>query len=321
MTALGSGPGLRAERIGDVAVAARDARQRWNVQAVAVTLGSAGALLIDGDGPPLVVPASPAGSGDTCGAGDRLVSATAGRLHHGALLSEALVDAVAEAGRFVAAGGARGFGRAAAARGALDLRQDGFGRAAAARGALDLRQDGPAPEGPEVAEGAVTPGVVGLAQARWGAERVRAGGGTVVVAGGCFDLLHAGHVALLQAARQLGDYLVVALNSDASVRRLKGPGRPVVPQADRAALLAAVRCVDAVVIFEEDGPEAVLEALRPHLFAKGGDYSARPLPESFILARWGGHAVVLPYLSGRSTTRVVEALGGPARAGDERGWP
>jgi D-beta-D-heptose 7-phosphate kinase / D-beta-D-heptose 1-phosphate adenosyltransferase len=137
------------------------------------------------------------------------------------------------------------------------------------------------------------------------ADRVRAGGGTVVATGGCFDLLHAGHVSLLSAARRLGDCLVVCLNSDDSVRRLKGPDRPVVGQDDRAALLRALSCVDATVVFSEDDPGPVLERIRPHLWVKGGDYAATDLPEQAVLSRWGGQAVVLPYLQGRSSTDLV----------------
>ena len=142
------------------------------------------------------------------------------------------------------------------------------------------------------------------------AAAVRAAGGTVVAAGGCFDILHAGHVALLQAARAQGDCLIVCLNSDASVRRLKGPRRPVQPEADRAAVLTALECVDAVAVFEEDTPEAVLRRLRPDVFAKGGDYEGAPLPEAAVVADWGGQAVLLPLLEGRSTSNVLkEAVG------------
>jgi rfaE bifunctional protein nucleotidyltransferase chain/domain len=139
-------------------------------------------------------------------------------------------------------------------------------------------------------------------------ERVRAEGGVVVATGGCFDLLHAGHVQTLQAARALGDCLVVCLNSDASVRRLKGADRPLVSQQDRASLLAALSCVDAVTIFDEDTPERVLEELRPDIWAKGGDYADSELPEAAVLERWGGRAVVLPFLDGRSTTKLIEQV-------------
>ena len=103
----------------------------------------------------------------------------------------------------------------------------------------------------------------------------------------------------------LGDCLIVCLNSDASVRRLKGPGRPRAPVADRTAVLLALECVDAVAVFEEDTPVEVLERLRPHVFVKGGDYAGADLPESRVLAGWGGQAVVVPYLEGRSTTQLL----------------
>lgn len=140
------------------------------------------------------------------------------------------------------------------------------------------------------------------------ARRVRATGGTVVTTSGCFDLLHAGHVSSLQAARALGDCLIVCLNSDASVRRLKGPGRPLTAVEDRAAVLRSLGCVDAVVVFDGDTPEAVLERLRPHLFAKGGDYAIGELPEARLVRRWGGQAVILPYMDGRSTTHIMKEV-------------
>jgi rfaE bifunctional protein nucleotidyltransferase chain/domain/rfaE bifunctional protein kinase chain/domain len=142
------------------------------------------------------------------------------------------------------------------------------------------------------------------------AQEVRDRGGTVVATGGCFDLLHAGHVETLRAARSLGDFLVVCLNSDASVTRLKGPGRPLVPEADRARVLGALDCVGGVVIFDQDTPTQVLRRLRPHVWAKGGDYDGRSLPEAAALSQWGGQAVVLPYLDGRSTSALVSAANG-----------
>lgn len=129
---------------------------------------------------------------------------------------------------------------------------------------------------------------------------------TIVATGGCFDLLHAGHVATLQAARRLGDRLIVCLNSDDSVRRLKGEDRPVVPERDRARLLAALDCVDDVVVFDEDTPMHVLAGLRPDIWVKGGDYSEDDLPESDLLATWGGRTVVVPFHDGHSTTSLIE---------------
>ncbi|MGI8331174.1 D-glycero-beta-D-manno-heptose 1-phosphate adenylyltransferase [Actinomadura scrupuli] len=137
-------------------------------------------------------------------------------------------------------------------------------------------------------------------------RRTRELGGTVVATGGCFDLLHAGHISLLRQARALGDCLVVCLNSDSSVRELKGPGRPVVGEQDRARVLAALDCVDAVLIFEERTPVEVLERVRPNLWVKGGDYARTDLVESQAVRRHGGEIVLLPYLEGRSTSRLVE---------------
>ncbi|NEC68930.1 D-glycero-beta-D-manno-heptose 1-phosphate adenylyltransferase, partial [Streptomyces sp. SID9727] len=141
-------------------------------------------------------------------------------------------------------------------------------------------------------------------------RRVRERGGTVVAAGGCFDLLHAGHVQLLQAARRAGDCLVVCVNSDASVRRRKGGGRPVVPAEDRVRVLLALDCVDAVAVFDEDTPERLLDDLRPDIWAKGGDYALTDLPETALVESWGGQVVLLPYLDGRSSTRLAERAAG-----------
>jgi rfaE bifunctional protein nucleotidyltransferase chain/domain/rfaE bifunctional protein kinase chain/domain len=132
--------------------------------------------------------------------------------------------------------------------------------------------------------------------------------GTVVATGGCFDLLHAGHVRTLTSARALGDCLVVCLNSDASVRRLKGDARPIIGHDERAELLLALECVDAVVVFDEDTPDAALRTLRPDVWVKGGDYDADALPEARTLAEWGAQAVTVPFLPGHSTTRLADAL-------------
>ena len=137
-------------------------------------------------------------------------------------------------------------------------------------------------------------------------DRIRRQGGVIVATGGCFDLLHAGHVATLRAARQLGDHLVVCLNSDDSVRRLKGPSRPLVPAHDRARVLSALEPVDEVVVFDEDTPVEVLRRIRPAIWAKGGDYAGSEVPEAAVLGEWGGQAVALPYLEGRSTTALVD---------------
>jgi rfaE bifunctional protein nucleotidyltransferase chain/domain len=137
------------------------------------------------------------------------------------------------------------------------------------------------------------------------ADRLAGPGEVVVATGGCFDLLHAGHVRMLEAARALGDRLVVLLNSDDSVRRLKGPGRPLVAEDDRAAVLRALSCVDDVVVFPEDTPERALGRLRPHVWVKGGDYRPEELPEASVVERHGGRVAIVPYVEGRSTTRLI----------------
>jgi rfaE bifunctional protein nucleotidyltransferase chain/domain len=139
------------------------------------------------------------------------------------------------------------------------------------------------------------------------AAAVRRAGGLVIAAGGCFDVLHTGHVRLLEEARQLGDYLVVCLNGDDSVRRLKGPGRPLNLAEDRATVLRSLASVDAVIVFDEDTPCRVLRTLRPHLFVKGTDYQGVDLEEREVLAEWGGQVVLLPVVGGRSTTRLISA--------------
>ncbi len=140
------------------------------------------------------------------------------------------------------------------------------------------------------------------------AESIRRAGGRVVAAGGCFDLLHAGHVELLERARALGDCLIVCLNSNESIRRLKGTGRPIVDQADRQRILEALHCVDAVAVFDEPTPIALLEQLRPHVFAKGADYAAADLPERPVMAQWGGTVAILPLAGARSTSNIIQLV-------------
>lgn len=259
--------------------------ERWPADGIAVTLGHRGALLAQGGPAPLLVPARPVPAADTCGAGDRFAAAAAVALAQGALPSEAVTTATGAAAGFLAAGGVGGLrpGSGPAAEPADDFPEG----AGAAFSAGDMR-------------GGAGPGEpVALARA------TRAAGGTVVAAGGCFDLLHTGHVSLLQSARSLGDCLIVCLNSDESVRRRKGAGRPVNPAADRAAVLRALDCVDAVLVFAEDTPEAALRRLRPDLWVKGGDYHGQQLPEAALLGTWGGQAVTVPYLAGRSSSRLL----------------
>ena len=136
----------------------------------------------------------------------------------------------------------------------------------------------------------------------------RADGHKIVFTNGCFDVLHAGHIALLQRAAKLGDKLVVGLNSDASVKRLKGQSRPIHDQNQRAEVLMALRFVDAVTIFEADTPIETIRALRPDVHVKGGDYDAETLPETPVVRAGGGEVVIVPLVEGLSTTRALEKM-------------
>ena len=130
----------------------------------------------------------------------------------------------------------------------------------------------------------------------------------VVFTNGCFDILHAGHVRYLIAAKALGDVLIVGLNSDESVRKLKGEGRPVNPAADRAEVLAGLRAVDHVIVFGEATAEELVRQLKPDIYVKGGDYSLDSLPEAKIVAGYGGRTILVPMVEGRSTSNVILRL-------------
>jgi rfaE bifunctional protein nucleotidyltransferase chain/domain len=147
--------------------------------------------------------------------------------------------------------------------------------------------------------------LAGITDAFEVADRVRRAGGRLVATGGCFDLLHRGHISLLNQARALGDALVVCLNSDASVRRAKGAGRPLVPQEDRAKVLNALAAVDGVAVFEEKTPTSLLARLQPDIWVKGEDYANHILPEADVVERNGGRVVLLPVVPGYSTTGLV----------------
>ncbi|MFC3994139.1 PfkB family carbohydrate kinase [Actinoplanes siamensis] len=269
-----TGDAARGSALSTAQRAGQRLRDQWRAQAIAITCGADGAILCQAGPTPLVVPApGDAGDADTCGAGDRFAAAAALALAAGALTSEAVQDAVSAATSYVLAGGVAA--------------------------ALSPPAALPTPE----------PERIGADAAGQLAASVRERGGVVVATGGCFDILHTGHLATLRAARGLGDCLIVCLNSDDSVRGLKGPDRPLNAQADRARLLAALDCVDAVVIFDEPTPEAALSWLRPDVWVKGGDYAdgGPSLPEAELVKRWDGQTVIVPYVDGRSTTRTIAA--------------
>lgn len=131
---------------------------------------------------------------------------------------------------------------------------------------------------------------------------------SVVFTNGCFDILHRGHVAYLTQARSLGDRLIIGLNTDASVRRLKGPGRPVVTEDDRAYVIAALACVDVVTLFDEDTPAQLIAALLPDVLVKGGDYAPDDVVGRDIVEQNGGRLVLVPVVSGRSTTGILNRI-------------
>lgn len=132
----------------------------------------------------------------------------------------------------------------------------------------------------------------------------------VVFTNGCFDILHAGHITYLQEARKLGNVLVVGVNSDNSVNRLKGPTRPINPMEDRVLVLAALRCVDHVVVFDEDTPLNLIRKLRPNLLVKGGDYNRDTIIGAAEVEGWGGRVVVIDLVPGKATTNIIERIVG-----------
>ena len=281
--AVAPGSVLGSSVLGSSARDAAALSRAWG-SAVAVTLGEGGALLSTGETVPFLAPAQAIGGPhDACGAGDCFAAAAAQVLRSGGLLTEAVTEAVRVATDFVRQGGASTAPGTTIGSGTPSVRP---GPPSGSRG---RQEDSDA----------------------WRAvAEVRARGGRIVATGGCFDLLHAGHVGLLRQARRLGDCLVVCLNSDSSVRALKGPGRPLVSADDRARVLTALECVDAVVVFGEPTPEAVLERLRPDIWVKGGDYASGELTEAPVVRQHGGEVVLLPYLARHSTTALVAAARG-----------
>lgn len=143
-------------------------------------------------------------------------------------------------------------------------------------------------------------------------DAAKATGGTVVFTNGCFDLLHVGHVRYLEEARKLGSVLIVGINSDDSTRRLKGPDRPFVGEFDRLEVVAGLESVDYVTLFAEDTPIRLIEAIRPDVHVKGGDYSARDLPEAAAVESCGGRVVIVPLSAtetrGKSTTNLADTI-------------
>ena len=144
-------------------------------------------------------------------------------------------------------------------------------------------------------------------------KELRQDGRTVVFTNGCFDLIHAGHIRLFQESKKLGDVLIVALNSDASIRRLKGPTRPIYPLRERQEILAAVEVIDYVTSFPEDTPRRIIASLLPDVLVKGGDWKPDQVVGREEVEAAGGRVVIVPYLEGRSTSSIIRQSAGAGR--------
>jgi len=274
---VAAGRPLDVEDTPGVAAAARTLMANAGLESMVVTLGNHGMLVVPAAGPEFPVPAMRHDVYDVTGAGDTAIAVLTLALAAQAPLAQAAQLANAAAGVSVTQVGAVAVS------------------AASIRDALAAHPDGKLLSRHELAARAAT----------W-----RTAGKRIVLTNGCFDLLHAGHLALLSQAAKQGDVLVLAINSDASVRRLKGPERPLVPQAERAALLAALTFVDAVTIFEEDTPLAVLEAVRPNVLVKGGDYQPAEVVGRELVEAAGGRVVIVPLTPERSTSSLVARIRG-----------
>lgn len=273
---------LRGPDRADAVIARRDELlARTGASLVAVTLDHDGAVLLPSGAPPVRVFCRDARGGCPAGAGDTFVAALGLGLAAGAPAAAAGELAVAAAG--------------------LAAAKEGTATCSAA----ELRA-------------CFTPAAKYEPSLRRLAARVEAarrGGRRVVFTNGCFDLLHSGHVALLHRAKELGDVLVVALNSDAGIRRLKGPGRPINSLEDRIQVISALACVDLVTSFDEDTADLPVRALRPDLFVKGGDFSRDTLPEAPLVESLGGAVHILPCRGGRSTAGLLARIRSPRDLG------
>lgn len=261
----------------DLAARAEALRARLDLEMLLVTRGERGMTLFARDAPPLTLAAEAREVFDVTGAGDTVIALLASGL--AARMSPADAVALANLGAGIVVGK---IGAATVTRAELNLALHRHGTGGRGLVTVDDLEE-----------------LVRAAKAR---------GERIVMTNGCFDLLHAGHVAYLEEAKSLGDHLIVAVNDDASVKRLKGPSRPVTPLADRMAVLAGLASVDWVVPFAEDTPAALIERLLPHVLVKGGDWNPEQIAGGAAVVANGGRVTVLPYKAGRSTTGLIEAL-------------
>lgn len=288
-----------ADRRPDTATAwATELRDRTGAEVVAVTMDTAGAVVAGPEDPPHRTYADPLPASRAVGAGDVYLAAMALGLAADTpvpvaaeVAQVAATITVAQAGTCVCT--------AQALRGALEPKAAASGGFSAATGLSDSAA--------KVVDAAELAAIV---------RGRRDAGARIVFTNGCFDVLHRGHVGYLDQARRLGDLLIVAVNSDDSVRRLKGSDRPVNPVEDRVAVLAALSCVDHVVVFEQDSPAELIEAVRPDSYVKGGDYPPELVPEAPLVRRLGGTVETVTYVADRSTSAIIDQIRarGPASA-------
>jgi rfaE bifunctional protein nucleotidyltransferase chain/domain/rfaE bifunctional protein kinase chain/domain len=265
------GVATAADRAKLVAARRRKLYEKLSAQIVAVTLDVDGAVVLERGAPGYRTYAQPVPANRTAGAGDAYVAGFTLALATGAATAQA-----AEVAQLAATAATRRPGTAVC---------DAASLVEVAGGAEEREVDAPT-----------------LARL---VEAHRAQGRRIVFTNGCFDVLHRGHVGYLNQAKREGDVLIVAVNSDDSVRRLKGPDRPVNPVGDRVAVLAALSCVDHVVVFDEDSPVELLEFVRPDVYVKGGDYRPEKIPEAPLVIRLGGVVRVLDHLPDHSTTQII----------------
>ncbi|MDY6903755.1 MAG: bifunctional D-glycero-beta-D-manno-heptose-7-phosphate kinase/D-glycero-beta-D-manno-heptose 1-phosphate adenylyltransferase HldE [Thermodesulfobacteriota bacterium] len=254
--------------------------RRLKLDGLLVTRGGKGMSLFTGDAPPIHIPTEAKDVFDVSGAGDTVISVMAAAMGAGMPVSEAAALANCAAGIVV----------------------QKVGTAPIDRVSLEIAVRGRQSEGP--AKHFVLEDAVDMVAA-WKKEQHQ-----VVFTNGCFDLLHAGHIKLLHAAAREGDKLVVGINSDDSVRRLKGESRPVLPEGERAAILAAIGCVDMVIVFTEDTPLRLIDGLKPDVIVKGGDYTPETVVGRDLVESYGGRVCLVPLKDGVSTTNIIKTVSG-----------
>ncbi len=272
---LAAGKAIDPDDTATIAACAQSLAADAGIDALIVTRGGRGMLVVPAHGPHHAISARGRSLFDPTGAGDTVVAVVAVALAAGASLVEAAHIANAAAGISV--------GR--------------IGAVSVAAGEII-----------EFLGGESTHKLLDRGELASRAQQWRKAGRRIVLTNGCFDLLHAGHLSLLQQAAQFGDVLVLAINSDTSVRRLKGPERPLINERERAAMLAALGCVDAVTIFEEETPLEVIQALRPDVLVKGQDYRIGQVVGRELVESTGGSVVLVPLVPGKSTTALIDRI-------------